>query len=159
MHNLSMPILRENIELKLKSSPEEVKLFFENVVSTHFIILISNKLLYGKIDGYKISAISNPPVGISDPFRSRIIGLIDNQNNQTTLKLSIKPSYVLIVFLWIWNAIMFLMILDIDLPTLQDKFSFIIIYIIWILFPLGLTRLKVNWDRRRIEKFIRKHLK
>jgi len=126
----------------------------ENHLSKKFQ-LFPDKILTGKLENYKLKAKINPPIGWVDPFKSLVIGTIDSIDNSTQLNLKVSPSWTIRIFLTIWYILSFLMIIKYDYYDLNSSLKFMGLETIWLIFPLILVRLKVKWDKKRLERVIK----
>ena len=130
---------------------------FVSILETHLskkFQLFPDKILTGKLIDNKLNAKINPPVGWSDPFKSLVSGTIDIVDNSTKQNLKVSPSWTIRIFLTIWYILILIMIFTFDYPDIVNSLEFIAIGLIWIMIPLILTRLKVRWDRKRLERKI-----
>ena len=112
----------------------------------------------GNIYGTKISATINPPKYWSDPFRSRVEGDIESESNGTKLKLKVSFGIVNIIALIIWYLPM---ISVLQHPKNQNLKNVLLIFgmcSIFSLLSLFLLRIKMNWDKRRLENWLKKNL-
>ena len=112
-------------------------------------------MLSGKIVNNKLNARINPLGGWVDPFKSVVTGEIDKGFNTTILNLKVRPNWTIKVFLIIWYLISLLMIVNFDYYDLVSILKFIGLEIILIVFPLILVRMKVKWDKKRLERIIK----
>ena len=131
------------------------RLKFVSNLETHLsknFQLFPDKILTGELKSNKLKAKINPPIGWVDPFKSLVIGTIDSVDNSTKLNLKVSPSWTIRIFLAIWYILSLLMIIKYAFSDFADSLMFIGIELIWIIIPLILTRLKVRWDRTRLER-------
>jgi len=117
--------------------------------------LFPEQILTGKFEDNKLKAKINPPSGLADPFKSIVTGTIESDNNSTKLNLKVSPSWTIRIFLTIWYVLILLMTINYNYSDFSSLLKFIGIDLIWILIPLALTRLKVRWDRIRLERKIK----
>ena len=108
-----------------------------------------------KINIDRIKFVSNLETHLSKKFQlfpDKILSgkLIDNK-----LNLKVSPSWTIRIFLTIWYILSLLMIFKFDYSDFVNSLKFIGIELIWIITPLVLTRLKVRWDRIRLERKIK----
>lgn len=121
--------------------------------------LFPGKIMTGKIENGKVQTVVNPPIGWSDPFKSRVNGIINREEGQVIIDLKISLGWLIIGFYCIWYSILLLILFGLiftDSNGGLDLFGFLIVYS---LLPLVLGKLKVNWDRRRLENWINKNIK
>jgi hypothetical protein len=118
-----------------------------------------DKIMTGTVENGKVKTLINPPTGWSDPFKSRVKGVINQEEGQVLINLKISLGWVIIAFYCIWYSLLFIMLYGLifkDSKGGLEMFGFLIAYS---LFPLGLGKLKVYWDRRRLENWIEKKIK
>jgi|TARA_Y100000385_G_scaffold228312_1_gene239463 hypothetical protein len=127
---------------------------FKTQISEEFQ-LFPKQILTGKFEDNKVNAKINPPSGLVDPFKSIVTGTIESDNNSTKLNLKVSPSWTIRIFLTIWYVLILLMTINYNYSGFSNLLKFIGLELIWILIPLVLTRLKVRWDRIRLERKIK----
>ncbi len=146
--------LTENIEEKIIID----RIKFVSNLETHLskkFQLFPDKILSGKLIDNKLNAKINPPIGWADPFKSLVNGTIDIVDNSTKLNLKVSPSWTIRMFLTIWYILSLLMIINFDYYDSISTLKFIGLEIILIIFPLILVRMKVKWDKKRLERIIK----
>ena len=145
--------LKENIYKITDNSSEQVLAVFKKSENASEDVL--SWLNHSKKENIiSIKALINPPSGFADAFKSRMSGQIIDRENQTIIDLKIRPSWVIIIFSIIWISLLLIMFYQVDLPNISKTVKFIGFFILYLSIPLGLGKLKVNWDRRRLEKWI-----
>jgi hypothetical protein len=149
--------LTYTIEKISDNSIEEVISIFHKGTANR-IQMIPDQILYGYVREEKIEAVINPPHGLVDPFKSRIEGLIKNENNKTTISLKIKPSWTIIGFIGIWIGLLFIMLVNFEYPNFYRVLQYFGLSIIWTLIPIILCKIKVKWDKTRFEKWLDKKI-
>ena len=145
--------LTEHIEAIINNDRIKFVSSLETHLSKEFQ-LFPNTILSGKLINNKLNAKINPPIGWVDPFKSLVNGTIDSVEKSTKLNLKVSPSWTIRIFLIIWYALTLLMIFKFNYSDFVNSLKFIGIELIWIIIPLVLTRLKVRWDRKRLERKI-----
>jgi len=118
-----------------------------------------DKIMTGTVENGKVKTVINPPTGWSDPFKSRVKGTINQEEGQVVIDLRISLGWVIIAFYGIWYSLLFLMLYGLIFKDSDGGLEMFGILIAYSLFPLGLGKLKVNWDKRRLEKWIEKKIK
>jgi hypothetical protein len=149
--------LTEKIERVTKTPYDKVVSIFSSAISQRFQFF-PDQIMSGHIYNGKIKTVINPPTGWSDPFRSRVIGNIIIENDQTRIQLKISPNWLILGFLIIWNGLLLLMILKFDYTEFLKSIKFIGLNFIWAIIPIGLVKIKVNWDKRRLDKWLNKNI-
>ena len=145
--------LKENIYKITDNSSEQVLAVFKKSENASEDVL--SWLNHSKKENIiSIKALINPPSGFADAFKSRMSGQIIDRENQTIIDLKIRPSWVIIIFSTIWISLLLIMFYQVDLTNITKAIKFIGFFILYLSIPLGLGKLKVNWDRRRLEKWI-----
>jgi hypothetical protein len=135
-------------------------LLYEQVISnissgiSNELKLFPDKIMRGRIEDGEIKSVINPPSGWSDPFRSRVKGIVKQVNGHIKIELTIRPGWVIIGFYLIWYWLMLRVIYDQIFEGTNSGIQLYLILIIYILFPLALGKLKVYWDRRRLESWL-----
>ena len=117
------------------------------------------EIMNGEIWNGEIMTVINPPFGLVDPFKSRVRGLVIEENGLTVIKLKVSPSWVIIGFIVIWCSLTILGTITYEYSDLIQTLQFLGVAIIWTFIPLGIGKLKVNRDRQRLEKWISKQIK
>lgn len=120
--------------------------------------LFPSQIMTGNIHGTKISATINPPKYWSDPLRTRVEGDIESGRGGTKLNLKVSFGWVNILVLLIWY---FPMIIVLQHPKNQTMKSVLMIFGMCTMFSLLsflLLRMKMNWDKRRLENWLNKNL-
>jgi hypothetical protein len=146
--------LTENIEDEINIDRMKFVSNLETHLSKNFQ-LFPDKILTGKLKDYELKAKINPPIGWADPFKSLVSGTIDIVDNSTKLNLKVSPSWTIRIFLTIWYILSLLMIINFDYYDSISTLKFIGLEIILIIFPLILVRMKVKWDKKRLERIIK----
>ncbi|MDP4274221.1 MAG: hypothetical protein Q8907_08085 [Bacteroidota bacterium] len=121
--------------------------------------LFPDKIMHGFIIDNKIRAFISPPFGFVDPFKSRVTGIIENNNNKTEIQLKVNPSFVIIGFIMIWIGLIIFMIITHNFRDILNSLGFIGIAIIFTIIPFGLAKIKIRWDKKRLENWIDKEIK
>ena len=123
--------------------------------------LFPDRIMTGTIENGKVRAVINPPLRVSDPFRSRVRGTISQDERQVTIDFKIRLSWVIIAFYAFWYSI-HLMILfksitndsnveHVEIEVVEHMIASLVL-------PLILGKLKVYWDRTRLENWIKKNI-
>ena len=118
-----------------------------------------DKIMTGRLESGKIKSVINPPTGLADPFKSRVSGVVENNNGRTKIELKIKLGWVIIGFYIIWYSLILFMIFGLIFKQSEHSLRSFGILIVFILLPLGLGKLKISWDKRRLEDWMDKKLK
>ncbi len=108
--------------------------------------MFSETIMNGVLSDGRLKAVVNPPMGIADPFKSRVTGYIKDQDFQTEIILEVKPGWfvaVLCLMLLVFTTVSIFFQIELALGL----FLFFIIC-----FALGL--LKMEWDKGRLAKWI-----
>lgn len=116
------------------------------------------KVMTGTVEDGKVKTVINPPTGWSDPFKSRVQGRVFQEEEQVIIDMKISLGWLIIAFYCIWYSILLLMLFGLifkDSKGGLEMFGFLIAYS---LFPPGLGKLKISWDRRRLENWIEKKI-
>jgi hypothetical protein len=154
-------VLTETIEKTTNLSQDKVIALIASGTTNKFQ-LFPDYMMTGEIIGNRIDTVINPQTGFSDPFKSRATGNITCDNKLTSIRITIKPSWTLILSATVWNGLIIAGLCFSEygtFPDLVQTLKYIFIQVVWILLPFGLIRLKVNWDRRRLEKWLDNALK
>ena len=150
-------MINKEIVIKSKLSLPQTITEIEKGMSVGFN-LFPSQIMTGNIYGTKIYATINPPKYWSDPFRSRVEGDIESENGGTRLNLKVKFGLVNILVLLIWY---FPMAIVLQHPKNQNIESILLIFgmcTIFSLLSLLLLRIKMNWDKRRLEDWLNRNL-
>ncbi len=150
--------LIESIEKKSDKPYDKILLALQSGTSDEFSFF-PKEIMDGVIGNGEIMTVINPPVGHVDPFKSRVRGLVKKENGLTVIKLKISPSWVIIGFTVIWCFLIILGTITYEFIDLVQTLQFLGVAIIWTFIPFGVGKLKVNWDRRRLEKWINNKIK
>jgi hypothetical protein len=118
-----------------------------------------DKIMTGTVDNGRVRTVINPPKGWADPFKSRVQGIVNQEEGRAIVDLKINLGWVIIAFYIIWYSLLFLMLFGLVFKDSKNGIEVIGILIAYSLFPLGLGKIKVNWDKRRLEKWIEKKIK
>ena len=118
-----------------------------------------DEIMTGKFANGKIKSVINPPTGFADPFKSRVNGIVKNENGRTKIELKINLGWIIIGFYIIWYSLILLMIFGLIFQQSEHALQSFGILIVFILLPLGLGKLKLSWDKRRLEDWIDEKLK
>ena len=121
--------------------------------------LFTDKVITGDIYETRLNATINPPNALSDPFKSKVEGSILSENKGTKLELTVKFGIVNILAILIWYLPMLFVF---QYEKNQDLKSVLAIFgmcLLFSLFSLFLLKLKVNWDKRRLEEWLISKLK
>jgi hypothetical protein len=121
--------------------------------------LFPEKIMTGRVNNGHVKSVVNPPLGWSDPFKSRVNGIIKQDNGHVIIDLKISLGWVIIAFYCIWYPLILLMLYGLIFKDAKGGLEMLGILIVYSLLPLGLGKLKVNWDRRRLESWIEKKIK
>jgi hypothetical protein len=115
-----------------------------------------DRIMTGEINDDTIDSVINPPAGFSDPFKSRVTGKMTSDNRVTSIQLTVKPSWTVIIFTTIWLGLILKMLYEnFGSPDAID-FRDVGIMIFFSLVPFGFGKLKLTWDRRRLKKWLDK---
>lgn len=100
----------------------------------------------GTLSNGRLKAVVNPPMGISDPFKSRVTGYIKDLDFQTEIILEVKPGWFI--------SVLCLMLLAFTTVSIFFRIELALgLFLFFILcFALGL--LKIEWDKGRLVKWI-----
>lgn len=150
--------LNERIFKRTDLSIDSVSLILQSGTLKDFNFF-PDKIMTGTIENGKVKTVINAPKGWSDPFKSRVKGVINQEEGQVIIDLRIGLSWVIIVFYFIWYSLLFIMLYGLIFKDSNNGLQKFAILIAFSLFPLGLGKLKVNWDRRRLEHWIEKKIK
>ncbi len=145
--------LTGNIDKKVNADIESVKSILEHHLTDTFQFF-PDKLLQGKIIGDRLTAKINPPIGWVDPFRSRVSGQIIGKNNTTSIVIKIRMSLTVLFILILWFVLITLTLIKFEYKNISDSFQFIGLTIIYALVPLLLFRLKLHFDKGRLDKLV-----
>jgi hypothetical protein len=151
--------LYEKISIKLDAPLEAVTILINRNICMKFLFF-PDKILTGELikDG-KLKAVINPPIGWSDPFKSRISGSITTSEKKTALEFTVKPSLIIIGFLTIWIVLIVLTIISFDYKGTDKTIGFIGLVFCFTIFLLLLSKLKIVWDSKRFNKWVREAFK
>ena len=150
--------LNEIIFIRTKLSYERVNSIFQSGTLQGFN-LFPDKIMTGRIENGKVTAIINPPIGWSDPFKSRVKGSINKENEHVTVDLRISLGWTIIAIYFIWYSLFLLILYGLIFKSSNGGFKIFAFLLMYFIFPLGLGKLKIIWDRRRLEKWIEKKIK
>jgi hypothetical protein len=146
-------MLKEGFEIKSEMNEGQVLLILENGISGKFQFF-PNSIMYGQISRNNIKAVINPPLGYVDPFKSRVHGELKTQNDLTIIKVKVFPSWIVIGFILLWLILIVVMIATFDYANTIEVIKFLILTFLLISFPFVIARLKVHWDRKRLERWM-----
>lgn len=145
--------LTENIETIINIERAEYTSLLEKHILKDFQAF-PEQILTGELKDNRLKAKINPPIGLADPFRSLVNGTIVSIANKTELKLKISPGWIIRIFLSIWSVLNIIIVTRYEYTDFQDFVRFIGILMVSIIPPLIMSRLKVRWDRKRLERKI-----
>ena len=146
-------LLTENIEKLMNIDTELFKFKLNNQMENSFQFF-HNKPLNGEIIGDKLIAKINPPIGMVDGLKSIVSGEIKKENNFTRLTLKIEPNLIVLLFVFVWEGLVLLCLIKFSFLNISQTVRFVIIMLTWALIPIILTRLKLKWDKSRLNKLI-----
>lgn len=149
--------LTEKIEKKTKLSVKDTITILKNGTEKKFQFF-PDQIMKGKITTNFIEAVINPPIGLSDGFKSKVTGRIINDKTTTHISLIVKPSLAITIFIVAWCLLIFLALFFHEYSDTIETLKFLFITIAWTILPFALCKLKVNWDKRRLEKWIETEL-
>jgi hypothetical protein len=150
--------LIEIIERTSETSFDKVISILKSETSKRFQ-LFSDRIMRGQINNGHIIAVINPPLGLADPFKSNLNGVVLNENGKTKILLKIYPSWLIIGFGIIWYVLLLFMIIRLSYKDITDSLKSIGLILIYGFVPYGLCKLKLNWDTRRLKYRIDKIVK
>ena len=123
--------------------------------------LFPDRIMTGTIENGKVRAVINPPLWVSDPFRSRVRGTISQDERQVTIDFKIRLSWVIIAFYAFWYSIHLMILIKsitndsnvehVEIEVVEHMIASLVL-------PLILGKLKVYWDRTRLENWIKKNI-
>lgn len=90
-------MISEKINIQTDIAYNEVISMFDSGISKEFK-LFPDRIMNGRIEDGTIRAVINPPLGFSDPFKSRVKGEIKEQDGKTIIKLNVNPAWIIIAF-------------------------------------------------------------
>ena len=136
---------------------DEVNTIFQNLTSDSHNLL-PKTVMYGTVVNGRIDALINPPNLLVDPFKSRVRGELKKENSLTKIDLRISLSWVLIVFGILWYIPMIIGFWGLITKDLGHVTERIIMLSIFSILPFGLSALKLNFDKRRLEDRIEEEI-
>jgi hypothetical protein len=114
----------------------------------------AENIMTGTIENGKVKTVINPPIGLVDPFKSRVNGFINQQGGQVIIDLKISLGWIIIGFYFIWYSLLLLILFGLIFKGSNGGLEMIGILIAFFLLPLVLGKLKIYWDRRRLENWM-----
>jgi hypothetical protein len=150
-------MLTEKIEIKSEHTYEEVIAILHDTISES-LQLFHDTIMHGSFKGNKFEAVINPPIGFVDPFKSIIKGTIITDNNKTEINILIKPSSVLFGFSVIWFVLLIFMVISFKYTDIVTSVLFIGLIMLFALIVIGLIKVKVHWDTKRLKTALNKRL-
>jgi len=120
--------------------------------------LFPTTILRSTVSNGDIKGVILPLSGIVDPFKSRIKGKISEKDNTTALNFQIKPSWILIIFAFIWYSLLVLWIIGFALNKTDTTSQEAVIGISFAMLPYLLLKIKVFFDKRRYERWLCKRI-
>jgi hypothetical protein len=149
----------EIITKKIQISKEELLTIFKENTCKYFQYF-SDRELIGKITSERIIVKVRHQAGFADPFNSISFGKIESLERHTQLTFTVIPSVILILILTLWTLLNLWFIISYGYQNDLIKFLRNVgISFLTTIFPFVFVRLKVNWDKRRLEKWIDKNIK
>jgi hypothetical protein len=152
-----MKILTDKITLETDLPLEKVISIFHEEILTEFRIF-PDRIMTGEIKNGNIDSLINPPSGFVDPFKSRVNGTVQIANKLTRIELKISTGWIIIGFYILWYSIILIVIFGYIFGDAQGNYSGLLFLIAFAIFPIGLGRLKLNWDKKRLEDWIREKI-
>jgi len=149
--------LSESIFKRTDLSYDKVVSILQSGTLTEFN-LFPDKIMTGRVSNGQVKSVVNSPLGWSDPFKSRVNGFISQDNSQVIIDLKVSLGWVLIAVYCIWYSFILLMLYGLLFKDSNGGLDMLGIVIAYSLLPLGLGKLKVNWDRRRLESWMEKKI-
>ncbi len=150
--------LTDRIERKTKTPYDKVISIFNSGITKKFHFF-PTQIMYGYIKDGKIKTVINPPSGISDPFKTRVKGVIKIENGETIIKLKLSPSWVVIGFTLIMCSPFIFSLFSFEYFEILKTLKLIGMLLVFAIIPLGLGKIKLNWDKRRLEKWLNEKIK
>ncbi len=146
-------LIKRIIHIESKHSRETFEYSLNKGINEQFQFF-PKEILYGKLEGHTLSGIINPPSFISDPFRNRVKGSVNEVNGKVECEMIVTFGWVnwVIVILWYIPLLSILKheknqeigaIVEVTLGmTLFSMFCALLLY------------LKLRWDSNRLKKWI-----
>ena len=152
-------VMLEKIYIKVDAPFERVIQVINRNISIKFQ-LFPDRILTGELikDG-KLKAVINPPIGWSDPFKSRIAGHVTVSEKTTVLEFTVKPSLIIMGFLIIWLGLIVITLMSFEYKETEKTIEFIGKEICLSIFPFLLSKLKIAWDSKRFNKWVKNAFK
>jgi hypothetical protein len=150
--------LTARIERETEMPFEKVISIFRNNTSGKFQFF-PDQIMFGQVGADEIKSVINPPLGWVDPFKSRVKGRITTSYGRTNIGLNISPSWIVVGFIVVWCILTIIMILKFDFVETYRSLKFIGLTFLWTIIPFGLCKIKVTWDRRRLDKWLCEKIK
>ena len=136
---------------------EKVVSIFHSGILTKYHIF-PERIMTGKIKNGSIDSHINPPFGFVDPFKSRVKGTFQSENGLTRIELKIGTGWLIIGFYILWYSIILIAIFGFIFGDTKSNFSGLLFLIGSAIIPIGLGRLKLYWDKKRLEVWIREKI-
>ena len=149
--------LHERVFRRTDLSFDKVNLILQSGTLKGFSFF-PDKIMTGTVENGKVKTVINPPTGWSDPFKSRVNGIIKQEEEHVIINLKISLAWVIIAFYYIWYTLLSLMLFGLIFNDSNGGLEMFGTLIVYSLVPLGLGKLKVIWDRRRLENWIEREI-
>lgn len=145
--------LSENIDKRFEMDPDIFVSKLNHFVTDRFQFF-PDKPLYGKIADNKLYFKINPSLMASDLFKSIACGHIYRKDTITHLHLRVTASWTIIIFFLLFFSLLIysFIISNFSYLTLEKVVHFSIISVIF----FSIAKIKVNWDKRRLDKLLTK---
>lgn len=93
-----------------------------------------------------------------DVFKSRIKGKVFIDKDQTIIHLNVYLSWLLILFNTICLVLNSIFLVDFVNGTNAISFKYVTLLLIAVILPMIISVLKLQWDKRRLKKWLSKNL-
>lgn len=150
-------MISEKIVRQTHRPYNEVISLFDSEISREFK-LFPDRVMNGKLKDGEIRAVINPPMGFSDPFKSRVKGVITEIEGTTQINLHVKPAWIIIAFWLFWTFVLSIFLFQLDYKNIDFSIETIGHIFLFGVVPYLLGKLKVNWDKRRLLKWLKRRV-